>query len=118
MVLSTAENLHFQELGVQIWINYIQAKLPPLDPLRIIQDIFRRNQVVVERFGRFPHRNKLLGRESTSQEEDYLKDNMTRFDKPLIFNAEGSFERLGGDDEAENPWPDLDFSSKLESLQI
>ncbi len=27
---------------------------------------------VIERFGRFPHRNRLLGRDSTSQEEEYL----------------------------------------------
>ncbi len=27
---------------------------------------------IVERFGRFPHRNKILGRESTSEEEGFL----------------------------------------------
>jgi uncharacterized protein (DUF924 family) len=27
---------------------------------------------VIERFGRFPHRNALLGRVSTSAEQDYL----------------------------------------------
>lgn len=28
----------------------------------------------IERFGRFPHRNAILGRRSTPEEEDYLKD--------------------------------------------
>lgn len=31
-----------------------------------------RHLAVIERFGRFPHRNKILGRVSTSAEEDYL----------------------------------------------
>lgn len=29
---------------------------------------------VIDRFGRFPHRNRILGRETTEAEEDYLKD--------------------------------------------
>jgi len=32
-----------------------------------------RHQDVVKRFGRFPHRNKVLGRESTPEEEAFLK---------------------------------------------
>ncbi len=28
---------------------------------------------IIERFGRFPHRNAVLGRESTPEEEEYLK---------------------------------------------
>jgi uncharacterized protein (DUF924 family) len=28
---------------------------------------------VVKRFGRFPHRNEVLGRQSTEQEIEYLK---------------------------------------------
>jgi uncharacterized protein (DUF924 family) len=29
---------------------------------------------VIARFGRFPHRNRALGRESTPQEEEWLRD--------------------------------------------
>ena len=29
---------------------------------------------VIDRFGRFPHRNAILGRPNTPEEEDYLKD--------------------------------------------
>jgi uncharacterized protein (DUF924 family) len=29
---------------------------------------------IVRRFGRFPHRNKLLGRETTAEEQKYLDD--------------------------------------------
>ena len=32
-----------------------------------------RHQVIIERFGRFPHRNEILGRKSTTEELDFLK---------------------------------------------
>ncbi|MGC1508208.1 DUF924 family protein [Ketobacter sp.] len=34
---------------------------------------------VVERFGRFPHRNTLLGRSSTAEEETYLNSDENKF---------------------------------------
>ena len=34
---------------------------------------------IISRFGRFPHRNKALGRESTSEERQYLEDGGMRF---------------------------------------
>lgn len=33
----------------------------------------RRHYVPIEKFGRFPHRNKILGRESTAEEIEFLK---------------------------------------------
>lgn len=35
-------------------------------------DFARRHLEVVERFGRFPHRNEILGRDSTAEELEYL----------------------------------------------
>jgi uncharacterized protein (DUF924 family) len=32
-----------------------------------------RHKAIIERFGRFPHRNAILGRASTSEEEAFLK---------------------------------------------
>ena len=34
---------------------------------------------IVREFGRFPHRNEVLGRESTQQEIDYLESGGRRF---------------------------------------
>ena len=34
----------------------------------------QRHQNVIERFGRYPHRNKVLGRESTQEEVAFLKN--------------------------------------------
>lgn len=36
-------------------------------------DYAERHRVIVERFGRFPHRNAVLGRESTAEELEFLK---------------------------------------------
>ena len=36
-------------------------------------DYARRHREVIERFGRFPHRNAILGRASTAEEIAYLK---------------------------------------------
>jgi uncharacterized protein (DUF924 family) len=36
-------------------------------------DFAKQHQVIIERFGRFPHRNKVLGRTSTSEEMEFLK---------------------------------------------
>ncbi len=33
-----------------------------------------RHRDVIERFGRFPHRNEVLGRDSTKAEDDYLRE--------------------------------------------
>jgi len=34
---------------------------------------------VIERFGRFPHRNEVLGRSSTADERVFLEANVTGF---------------------------------------
>lgn len=38
-----------------------------------VLDYARRHRTVVERFGRFPHRNAILGRASTTEEIEFLK---------------------------------------------
>jgi uncharacterized protein (DUF924 family) len=37
------------------------------------QDFALRHKAIVDRFGRYPHRNAILGRESTSEELEFLK---------------------------------------------
>jgi uncharacterized protein (DUF924 family) len=36
-------------------------------------DYAQRHLVIIERFGRFPHRNAALGRKSTPEEVEFLK---------------------------------------------
>ncbi len=33
----------------------------------------KEHQVIIEKFGRFPHRNEVLGRQSTPEEVEFLK---------------------------------------------
>jgi uncharacterized protein (DUF924 family) len=37
-------------------------------------DYEKRHQAIIERFDRYPHRNKVLGRQSTPEEEAFLSD--------------------------------------------
>ena len=36
-------------------------------------DFARRHRAIIDRFGRYPHRNAILGRESTPEEVEFLK---------------------------------------------
>mgnify|MGYP001766813634 CR=1 FL=1 len=47
---------------------------PNLAAFRSNLDFARRHRDIVARFGRFPHRNVLLGRDSTSEEEMFLTE--------------------------------------------
>ena len=59
-----SESLEDQERSVQLYEN---AGLS--DNLKYA----RHHRDIVQRFGRFPHRNEALGRDSTPEEIDYLK---------------------------------------------
>jgi len=37
-------------------------------------DFELRHKIIIDRFGRYPHRNKVLGRESTPEEIEFLKE--------------------------------------------
>ncbi len=42
-------------------------------------DYAQRHADIIQRFGRFPHRNKILGRESTPEEKDFLRQRGSSF---------------------------------------
>jgi len=122
LILCTAENLHYQELGYQIWTNYIKAKLPDNHPLHKVEFIFEQNKNIIKEFGRFPHRNKISGRTSTEAENAYLKKNNTRLpNQPLLLGENGQFifgDPATGEEPEDEAWPDLDFTTKIKSLAI
>lgn len=69
------EDLHDQELALKCFGELVSEAPPLLKPLtQGTYDFSKRHKVVIERFGRFPHRNVVLGRPSTPEEEEYLKD--------------------------------------------
>ena len=62
-----AEDLAVQERAVELF-----TAMRGTDPEHT--RIVRRHHEIVERFGRFPHRNAILGRETTPEEAEFLKE--------------------------------------------
>lgn len=63
-----SENLAHQNQAVQLFEQFQD------DPdLQDTYDYALRHRAVIERFGRFPHRNTILGRASTPEEIEFLK---------------------------------------------
>ncbi|MBW4649168.1 MAG: DUF924 domain-containing protein [Kastovskya adunca ATA6-11-RM4] len=63
-----SENLEHQHQAVELF-----SQLPDNPDNAETLDYSKRHRAVIERFGRFPHRNKILGRESTPEEVEFLK---------------------------------------------
>ncbi len=61
MPLMHSENIDHQNLQVELFKR---------NNFNLEYSLHHKN--LVERFGRFPHRNEILGRESTSEEKEYL----------------------------------------------
>ncbi len=70
-----SESLALQEQSVGLY----QALAAQAPALANYLDYARRHHAVVARFGRFPHRNELLGRASTAEEGAFLKEPGSRF---------------------------------------
>ena len=60
-----SENMNDQKKSVELF-----EKMKKDDPLGYEYAV--RHVEVIEKYGRFPHRNKIIGRESTPEEEEYL----------------------------------------------
>ena len=61
-----SEDIEDQRLAVRLFEERTQKP--------VYHDYARRHLAVIERFGRFPHRNGILGRPSTPEEEAFLKE--------------------------------------------
>ena len=63
-----------QDRSIELFEHLVKRAPPELAPtFRQFADYGRRHRDVVQRFGRFPHRNGVLGRESTPDELAYLE---------------------------------------------
>jgi len=64
-----AEGLAMQDEAVRL-----MTRLVAVDPAQqSMLDYAHRHRAIIERFGRFPHRNEILGRQSTAEEIAFLK---------------------------------------------
>lgn len=75
-----AEDRLMQEMSVKHFEELAEAAPESLrKQLDSNVEYARQHRDIVERFGRFPHRNAVLGRTSTAEEEAYLADDAPRF---------------------------------------
>lgn len=80
MPLEHAESLEAQERCVAAHRALLQAAPPASTPrLRSFLNHAINHRDIIKRFGRFPHRNKLLNRTSTPEELQYLRTNKSTF---------------------------------------
>ena len=70
--LEHAEDVGLQDQSVGLFES-LQAKHPGCAALANLTEFARKHQVIIERFGRFPHRNAALNRSSTAEEQAFLK---------------------------------------------
>ena len=94
LALTHSEALEDQHLCMEEWGRAMED-LAPDDPLNAFHEIFHRHVAVIMRFGRFPHRNKVLHRANTPAEDEFLENNLFRFDLPLVRQPDGSLAFAG-----------------------
>ncbi|MEJ2401587.1 MAG: DUF924 domain-containing protein [Xanthomonadales bacterium] len=79
MPLQHFEDLAAQEVGVALYTQVADER----PETGLFRDGFlkyaRLHRDIIARFGRFPHRNAVLGRENTAEESDYLAGDAPRF---------------------------------------
>lgn len=64
---------HSEDLADQDRAVELMGALDAFDATRGLARWAERHRVIIRRFGRFPHRNALLGRASTAEEAEFLK---------------------------------------------
>jgi len=78
--LEHAEDLEVQERSVQEFSRLLEdAPASRRAEFEHFLGYARRHHAVIERFGRFPHRNAVLGRESTEEELAFMAEHGTGF---------------------------------------
>jgi uncharacterized protein (DUF924 family) len=73
MPFQHTESLENQRESVRLYEDLVRSAPPEWRNLLEENLSFaRQHLIIIERFGRFPHRNRVLGRSSTAEEENYL----------------------------------------------
>lgn len=74
MPLEHAEDIELQRLGVRCFDGLARTAAPEYrKEYESFLDYAQQHLRIIERFGRFPHRNGVLGRASTPEETEFLK---------------------------------------------
>jgi uncharacterized protein (DUF924 family) len=78
MPFQHSEDISIQHEGVAEYEKLaVEPGAPPM--MKTAFDFAKQHAAIVERFGRFPHRNAVLGRDSTPEERAFLEQPGSRF---------------------------------------
>ena len=82
MPLEHSESLSEQDRGIELF-EQLLAEMPEQGKAAIQNslDFAIKHQHIIQRFGRFPHRNQALGRAASAEEEAFLLAGGARFDQ-------------------------------------
>ena len=80
MPLQHSESAQIQDVSVNAF-RRLQEEAPPAlrNLFASTLDYAQLHRDIVQRFGRFPHRNAALGRDSTAEETEWLREQGLRF---------------------------------------
>lgn len=80
MPLQHAESRKVQAKSVEIYRRLAQSVSPTYrETFETVLQFAELHKDIIDQFGRFPHRNQLLGRENTSEEDEYLSADAPNF---------------------------------------
>jgi uncharacterized protein (DUF924 family) len=80
MPLQHTESRKAQEKAVDIFNRLAKAVSPTYrETFETMAQFAELHRDIIEQFGRFPHRNGLLGRENTPEEDEYLASDSPDF---------------------------------------
>lgn len=80
MPLMHAESRDLQQRSLDLFAEACEHPAPALaDAANAFQTFAEHHAAIIDRFGRFPHRNAILGRQSTPEEEAFLNEPGSRF---------------------------------------
>jgi uncharacterized protein (DUF924 family) len=80
MPMQHSEDKEVQARGVEVYLGLMEDV--PEELKKVVKgfaDSAREHKAIIDKFGRFPHRNEVLGRESTDEELKYLAAGAKRF---------------------------------------
>lgn len=83
MPLQHSESRKVQEKSVEIFQRLAKAVSPTYrETFETVAHFAELHRDIIQQFGRFPHRNKVLNRKNTPEEEEYLAGDSPNFGQP------------------------------------
>jgi uncharacterized protein (DUF924 family) len=81
MPMQHSESLNMQERSVEVFVELARSVAPAFMNKCLLDsaEFARVHRDIVAKFGRFPHRNSVLGRTSTPDERVYLDEGAPTF---------------------------------------